>query len=170
MPEYKGIVKKVLEGDFVEAEIVPEQSGIPGASGVNVCHCASEGSRVSFKAENLAGAGVGDSVLVTRKMSGILRNAFVLLGAPFLGMLLGLTVGLILREMLDMSMGYFIVIVFLGLMLGAGSGAFIFRGVSNSSAFVVTEVLKQGGSIEGKEENRSCFLKDTGACEKCVVK
>ena len=170
MPEYQGIIKSVLEEGIAEAEIIPQQSGIPGAPGVNVCHCASEGSRVSFKAENRAGAGVGDRVLINRNISGILKNIFVFLGVPFLGLILGLSVGLVLRETLFVTPLYLVVASILGFACGIGTASVLYRGLSDHSSFVITNILDPCGSTPVQEGERvPCAQSGPASCEKCII-
>ena len=169
MPEYRGVIKRILQEGIVEIEIVPEQAGIPGAPGVNVCHCASEGSKVTFKAENRVGAQAGDGVLITRKISGIIKNIFVFIGVPVLGAMLGLTGGLVLTERFDWAVWALVAAGLLGLVSGVGVCIAIYRIESDHIEFTVARVIEPGGAGQWEAgEKASCFFADPGTCEKCV--
>ena len=170
MPEYQGIIKSILEEGMAEAQIIPQQSGIPGAPGVNVCHCASESSRVSFKAENRAGAGVGDCVQISRNISGIFKNIIILIGIPVLGLVLGLSVVLVLKETLFVTPFYLVVASILGFVYGIGTASVLYRKLSDQSAFVITDILEPCDSIRLQEGKKvSCVQDGPASCEKCII-
>ena len=66
MPQYDGIVTRTGTDGRATVVMAPEQPGIPGASGLKVCHCAAASATIHIEALNAAGAGVGDHVTVNR--------------------------------------------------------------------------------------------------------
>jgi hypothetical protein len=171
MPQYEGIVKEIEKESVARVEMYPEQSGIPGAPGINVCHCASDGSRVSFKAENRVGASVGDYVLIDRDISAILKNTTILIGIPLLGLFFGLLGGLVYMKLLNTGHVSMLTGIFFGLIAGITLGVFIYRRKADSASFIITSIIKEGGAVEF-EGNRTnpCSGIDLKSCENCIVK
>ncbi|MFC1883717.1 SoxR reducing system RseC family protein [Thermodesulfobacteriota bacterium] len=168
MPQYEGIVKEITGEREAKVEICPEQSGIPGAPGLNVCHCASDGSRVSFKAENRVGALVGDYVLIDREISAILKNTSVLIGIPLLGVFFGLLGSLGYTKIFNAGAIYIPAGLFLGLLAGIALGIYIYRRIAGNSIFFITGIVKEGRTPELEENgNYSCSRIDLKSCEKC---
>ena len=93
MPEYEGMVTMLRDDGTADVLVVPERSFIPGASDLNVCHCATAKSSVATRALNTAGAKVGDLAMLHLDAAPLARNLLTFLACPAAGALIGFLTG-----------------------------------------------------------------------------
>ncbi len=171
MPEYEGIVTKIDSKGGVEVLIRPESAGIIGASGLKVCHSASESSGICVKAENELRAKVGDHVRIRRDAGVLLRNLKLLGGLALLGLLAGISVSVAFNYFQDISVLGEVLLACLGLILGALAGAFLYRRTSGDLRLVITQVIQEGALAQPfTREGLSCLESQTRACEGCALR
>ncbi len=94
MPDYEGVVNMIRDDGTADVLVVPERSFIPGASDLNVCHCATVKSSVQARAFNMAGAKVGDLASLHLDAGPLARNLAAFLMLPASGALAGLLIGI----------------------------------------------------------------------------
>jgi hypothetical protein len=159
MPEYQGLVTRILGQDRVEIAIGPGEQGILDApeESKKVCHACTDGSTVMLEVINRAGAEVGDWVSFIRSTAAIKQNAKALLGIPFLFALLGAGAG----GILTMALGPHPAIPMggggLGLLVGLLIGITRYRRLSAHNPLVVTRIVKK------QAELAALFQKKPGA-------
>jgi hypothetical protein len=159
MPEYQGLVTRILNPDRAEITIAPGERGILDApeESKKVCHRCSDGSTVSLEVINRAGAEVGDWVSFTRSAAASKQNAKALLGIPLLSVLLGAGAG----WGLTMAVGPHAAIpmggVGLGLLVGLFIGVRRYRRLSAHNLLIITRIVKK------REELAAMFKKKPGA-------
>jgi hypothetical protein len=150
MPEYQGLVTRILNQDRVEITIAPGEQGILDApeESKKVCHACTEGSTVRLEVINRAGAEVGDWVSFIRSASASKQNAMALLGIPLLSVLLGAGAGWVLT----MALGPHAVIPMVGVALGLLVGLFIgvkrYRRVSAANPLIITRIVKKRAELD----------------------
>lgn len=144
MPQYEGFVADLKENGKAEVVIQPCNAGIPGAPQLKdiVCHCATDGSTITIEAINKAGAGVGDWVSITQRPSALMKNAVILLGIPFVGLLAGIAVASIITHGFVYHITGGILILTASLLLGIIIGAITFRRVSANSQPVIGYIIR----------------------------
>ena len=103
MPEYQGLVTRILNQDRAEIAIAPGEQRIHDAPEVSkkVCHACTDGSTVRLEVINRAGAEEGDWVLLIRPAAAIKENVKALLGIPLLFVVLGAGAGWALAMVLE---------------------------------------------------------------------
>ena len=114
-------------------------------SGSERCHCAEEEAGLILKAENRAGAGVGDSVSVLFQPGAVMKSLLVLIGIPSLGILAGLIAGTALRAQPGLSPSHAFwagAACFFFSVIGA---ALVYRGIASQLKPVVDRILSSGG-------------------------
>ena len=114
------------------------------ASGSEQCHCAEEEAGLALRAENRAGAGVGDYVSVLFQPGAVLKSLLVLVGIPSLGILAGLIAGTALSEQPGLPTHAFWAgaACFLLSVIGA---VLVYRGIASQLQPVVDRILSSGG-------------------------
>jgi YHS domain-containing protein len=93
----RGYVIQVDAGGGARVLVPRHDSGQGCSSPEDRCHCRERGDGLVLKAENRAGAGVGDYVSVVFKPGAVLKSLLVLMGLPSLGILAGLFAGTAVR-------------------------------------------------------------------------
>ncbi len=171
MLTYEGLVTRVEVDGRAEVVIQPISSGIPGASprvNRNVCHCATDGSTITIEALNSVGAGVGDRVFVSRDTSGLIKNAFVLLGIPLMGLFAGIALAAFLTHGFAFHMTGGIVAFAASFLLGIVIGVSVFRRLSAGVQPFIDRIVKtevEADSISGK--NRCVGENTSSICDGC---
>jgi hypothetical protein len=159
MPEYQGLVTRILGQDRVEIAIGPGEQGILDApeESKKVCHACTDGSTVMLEVINRAGAEVGDWVSFIRSAAATKQNAKALLGIPLLLVLLGagagwgLTMALGTHPAIPMGGGV------LGLLVGLFIGVKLYRRLSAHNLLIVTRIIRK------RAEVAAMFQKKPGA-------
>jgi hypothetical protein len=150
MPEYQGLVTRILNQDRAEIAIAPGEQRIHDAPEVSkkVCHACTDGSTVRLEVINRAGAEVGDWVSLIRSAAAIKQNAKALLGIPFLSVVLGACGG----WALTMTLGPHAAIPMAGASLGLLVGLFIgvkrYRCVSAANPLIITRIVKKRAELD----------------------
>jgi YHS domain-containing protein len=93
MKESRGYVIHVDAGGGAQVMVARGDRGGGCASPAERCHCREEGDGLVLRADNKAGASVGDYVTVVFRTGAVLKSLLVLIGLPSLGILAGLLVG-----------------------------------------------------------------------------
>jgi hypothetical protein len=159
MPEYQGLVTRILNQDKAEIAIAPGGQGILNApeESKKVCHSCTDGSTVRLEVINRVGAEVGDWVSLIRSAAAIKQNAKALLGIPLLSVLLGAGAGWVLT----MALGPHPAIPMggggLGLLVGLFIGVKRYRRLSAHSPLIITRIVKK------QAELAAMFQKKPGA-------
>ena len=176
MPVYEGCVIRVHGEGLAEVLIQPQEGGIIGAPHVNVCHAASNSSRVTATAVNRAGADAGDRVSLYRSATDVILNLAALAGMPAAGMLLGL-LGFVLVTGNFMPRHFMMwVSGILGLLMGIGFGIILYRrmAVQKPHALVINRILGKGAAAaldDGPAFANSCSTASPArGCEACMRK
>lgn len=98
MKESRGYVKHKDAGATAQVMIRRGERAEACTSHAEQCHCKEEGDALVLKADNRAGANVGDYVSVVFKPGAVLKSLLVLIGLPSVGILAGLVAGTMLSE------------------------------------------------------------------------
>ena len=171
MPRNEGFVTTLNVDGKAEVIIQPVRSGIPGASprmNRHVCHHATDGSTLTIEALNRVGAEVGDYVSVSRKTSGLVKNAAALVGIPGVSLMIGIILAIVIMHgfVFPTIGGTVIAVVFF--LPGIALGVRIFRRVSADNPPVIERILKtrlEAGS--GYDEDSVCLKTDSRTCQGC---
>jgi hypothetical protein len=147
MAQYQGLVSNIYENHRAEVVIVREEAGIVGAPNVNVCHSPTGSSRIRAKALNTAGAKTGDLVSLSRRSGELLKNAGILLGLPFAGLVSGTVCSLLLKVYRNGSWDFAVSMACFGLFLGIAAGVMIHRKTSKDNPLIITRVIKRGSDL-----------------------
>ncbi len=171
MLTYEGFVTRVEVDGRAEVVIQPISSGIPGASprvNRNVCHCATDGSTITIEALNSVGAGVGDRVFVSRDTSGLVKNAFALLGIPLMGLFAGIALAAFFTHGFAYHLTGGIVAVAASFLPGIVIGVSVFKRASAGGQPVIDRIVKtkvEATSIS--DENRCAGENISSICDGC---
>jgi len=167
MPRHEGIVTCVKGDGSALVFIRPEDSGIPGAPNVNVCHCASDGSSFTFEAVNGAHASPGDVVSVYSSPGALLRNAAALIGTPMAGILLGIVTGLVWNGGSWTGMERLAISAAAGLVPGLAAGILAYRRLSSENHAVITHIVRKAQVNSSAGEGPGGRNNSTSGCEGC---
>ena len=149
MPEYQGLVTRILDQDRAEIAIAPGEQGILDApeESKKVCHTCTDGSTVRLEVINRAGAEEGDWVSFIRSAAAIKQNARALLGIPLLSVLMGAGAG----WGLTMATGPHAAIstggAALGLLVGLFIGVKRYRRLSAHNPLTITRIVKRRAEV-----------------------
>lgn len=138
----EGVVTQIRPNGTAQVVIQQDPGGcIPGAPGVNHCHCAGCSASITVEALNRADASVGDLVRVSHEPGAVLRSAGALIGIPLLGLIVGVSIGSILYQRL-LVQG--LVAFLMGgafFVAGIAVGAFVRRRDALEKQPIVTEIM-----------------------------
>jgi hypothetical protein len=156
MPEYQGLVTRILNQDRAEIAIAPGEQRIHDAPEVSkkVCHGCTDGSTVRLEVINRAGAEVGDWVLLIRSAAAIKQNVKSLLGIPFLSGVLGAGAGWVLTMSLGPNPAIPMGGVVLGLLVGLLIGVKRYRRVSAHNPLIITCIVKRRAELAAMAQKK----------------
>ena len=159
MPEYQGLVTRILDQDRAEIAIAPGEQGILDApeESKKVCHSCTDGSTVRLEVINRAGAEVGDWVSFIRSAAAIKQNAKTLLGIPLLSVVLAAGVGWVLSMAIGPYAAIPLAAAALGLLVGLFIGVRRYRRLSLHNPLTITRIVKK------RAEVAAMFKKKPGA-------
>jgi len=171
MPQNEGLVTTLKGDGKAEVVIQPVSSGIPGASrrvNRHVCHCATNGSTITFEALNRVGADIGDVVSVSRDTSGLVKNAAVLLGIPGICLMIGITLATILYHVFVFPMIGGVGVAAGCLLIGIFLGVLLFRRMATDNLPVIDRIVRtRVEAASGHDENAFCIGPDQRTCNGC---
>ena len=150
MPEYQGLVTRILNQDRAEIAIAPGEQRIHDAPEVSnrVCHSCTDGSTVRLEVINRAGAEEGDWVLLIRSAAAIKENVKSLLGIPLLSAVLGAGVGWALTMVWGPHAAIPMVGAALGLLVGLLIGVKRYRRVAAANPLIITRIVKKRAELD----------------------
>ena len=171
MPQYEGFIKNVKEDGKAEVVIQPDRAGIVGAPHLDICHCPSDSSRITFQAFNKANAGVGDLVLIRSDSTRLLKNAAKLIGMPLLGLITASIATTVLSQNWILHRTSVFSVVGAGLLAGVIIGVVTYRRTTDAHDPIITHIIKKGSGAStsfcefgsdfqngGRSKGRSCNL------------
>ena len=176
MPNYQGVVAKLMPEDKAEIMIAPGKQSIPGAPEVSkkVCHECTDGSTLRIEAVNRAGAEVGDWVTVTRPSGIVKKNTTALLGMPLSGIIIGGAVGGIMMFGMGLPVAVLVLCVIIGLVFGMMVGGKHYRALSEQNQLVINHIVKRKSELaDMRAYHEAGTKKGDGAsdlCSGCVVR
>jgi hypothetical protein len=171
MPLYEGYISCIKEDGRAEVLIEPGETGVPGASpqvSRRVCHCATDSSTVKVDALNVPGAGVGDQVLVSLATSGLVKNAAVLLGIPWICLMLGIAIAAILFYIFMSPMIVGILVAACFFLSGIAIGVRMYRRLSDKNPPVIDCIIKTHFDAASICEDKTFPMQcDNRGCDGC---
>ena len=147
MPQAQGIVESIGANGLAKILVEPDEACGPCEAKGGGCGCSGARSKIVIKAQNEAGATVGDRVLVDNKPGALMKSLVVFLGCPAMGLISGIVAGVALEGRMILGVNGTVLVALAGLAAGIALSILAYRRIVSDIQPFVSRILRKAFQV-----------------------